>query len=68
MAALNDSGDTLTLSLVNPTDKEVMLNLEGIKLPSKAAQYLITGEKNSSYNAPGKKREVDIHDLGEVSI
>jgi alpha-N-arabinofuranosidase len=68
MAALNDSGDTLTVSLINPTDKEVTLNLEGVKLPSKAIQYVITGEKDSSYNAPGKKREVDIHDLGKVSI
>jgi alpha-N-arabinofuranosidase len=68
MAALNDSGNILTVSLVNPTDKEVMLNLEGIKLPSKAAQYVITGDKDSSYNAPGKKRGVDIHDLGMISI
>ena len=68
MAALNDSGDILTVSLINPTDSEVTLNLEGIKLPSKAVQYVITGEKDSSYNAPGKKRGVDIHDLGRVSI
>ncbi len=68
MAALNDSGDILTVSMINPTDKEVTLNLEGIKLPSKAVQYVITGEKDSSYNAPGKKRGVDIHDMGKVSV
>jgi len=68
MAALNESGDTLTLSLVNPTDEEVTLNLEGIKLPSKAVQYVLTGKKDSSYNAPGKKRGVDIQDMGKVSI
>ena len=68
MAALNDSGDTLTVSLINPTDKKVTLNIDGIKMPSKARQYVITGEKDSSYNAPGKKREVDIHDLGKVSV
>lgn len=68
MAALNESGDTLTLSLVNPTDEEVTLNLEGVKLPSKAVQYVLTGKKDSSYNAPGKERGVDIHDLGMVSI
>ncbi len=68
MAALNDSGDILTVSMVNPTDGKVTLNIEGVKLPSKALQYVIKGEKGSSYNAPGKKRGVDIHDLGKVSI
>lgn len=68
MAALDEYGDTLTLSLVNPTEEDVILNPEGIKLPSKAVQYVITGEKDSSFNAPGKKRGVDIHDLGTVSI
>ena len=68
MAALNEAGDTLTVSLVNPTDKEVTLRLEGVDLPSSAIQYVITGEKDSSYNAPGRKRGVDIHDLGKVTI
>ncbi len=68
MAALNDAGDTLTLSMINPTDKVVTFNLEGLKLPSKAVQYVITGEKDSSYNAPGKKRGVDINEMGKVSI
>jgi alpha-N-arabinofuranosidase len=68
MAALNEAGDILTVSLVNPTDKQVFLKLEGVDLPSSATQYVITGERDSSYNAPGKKRGVNIHDLGEVSI
>ena len=68
MAALNDSGNTLTVSVINPTDEKVTLNIEGIKVPLTAQQYVITGEKDSSYNAPGKKRGVDIHDLGKVSI
>ena len=68
MAALNEAGDTLTVSVVNPTEKEVTLNLEGADLPSSAIQYVITGEKDSSYNAPGRERGVDIHDLGRVSI
>jgi hypothetical protein len=29
---------------------------------------VITGETDSSYNAPGKKRGVDIHELDNVSI
>jgi len=68
MAALNESGNILTVSVVNPTDEEVTLDLEGVALPSSAIQYVITGEKDSSYNAPGKKRGVDIHNLGTVSI
>ena len=68
MAALNDAEDTLVISLVNPTDKEVTLKLEGVDLPSSAIQYMITGEGDSSYNAPGRKRGVDIHQLGKVSI
>ena len=68
MGALNEAGDVLTISVVNPTDSEVVLNLDGLNLPSKATQYVITGDKDSSYNAPGKKRGVDIRELGKVSI
>jgi alpha-N-arabinofuranosidase len=68
MAALNETGDTLTVSVVNPTDKEVAIKLDGLDLPSNVTQYVINGEKDSSYNAPGKKREVDIHELSHVPI
>jgi alpha-N-arabinofuranosidase len=68
MAALNKTGDILTVSMVNPTDKEIFLNLEGVDLPSSAIQYVITGENDSSHNAPGKERGVAIHNLGTVSI
>jgi len=68
MAALNETGDILTVSAVNPTDKEIVIKMDGLKLPAKAVQYVITGEKDSSYNAPGKKRGVDIHSRGKVSI
>ncbi|MFC1494511.1 alpha-L-arabinofuranosidase C-terminal domain-containing protein [Thermodesulfobacteriota bacterium] len=68
MAALNEAGDILTVSLVNPTGSEVTLKLEGVDLPPDALMYVITGEKDSSFNAPGKKRGVNIHDLGTVSI
>ena len=68
MAALNETGDILTVSVVNPTDKEVFVKLDGPNLPSTAIQYVITGEKDSSHNAPGKKRGVDIHDLRNISI
>jgi alpha-L-arabinofuranosidase len=68
MAALNKTRNILTVSVVNPTDKEVTVKLDGLDLPSNATQYVITGEEDSSYNAPGKKRGVDIHDLGHISI
>jgi alpha-N-arabinofuranosidase len=68
MAALNETGEMLTVSAVNPTDKEIVIKLDGLTLPSDAVQYVITGEKDSSYNAPGKKRGVDIHNKGNVSI
>jgi len=68
MAALDESGNTLTVSLVNPTDREITLKLEGMNLPSGAVQYELTGKNDSAHNAPGKKRGVDIKDLGKVSI
>ena len=68
MAALNESENILTVSVVNPTEEETTLNLKGMDIPSSAVQYVITGENDSSHNAPGKERGVDIHDLGTVSI
>jgi alpha-L-arabinofuranosidase len=68
MAALNKAGDMLTVSAVNPADKEIVIKLDGLKLPANAIQYVITGKKDSSYNAPGKKRGVDINEPGRVSI
>jgi alpha-L-arabinofuranosidase len=68
MAALNKTNDMLTISAVNPTDKEIVIKMDGMNLPANAVQYVITGEKDSAYNAPGKKRGVDIHSNGKVSI
>lgn len=68
MAALNETGEILTVSAVNPTDKEIVIKLDGLSLLSEAVHYVITGEKDTSYNAPGKKRGVDIHNRGKVSI
>ena len=68
MAALDESGDMLTISLVNPTDKEITLRLDGVTLPAGAVQYEITGKDDSAHNAPGKKRGVDVKGPGRVSI
>ncbi len=68
MAALNETGDVLTLSAVNPTDEVVNIKLEGVDVPSNATKLVITGEKDYSHNAPGKARGVDLLDLGTVSI
>ncbi len=67
MAALSEAGDILTLSAVNPTNEIVNIKLEGVDIHSKATKLVITGEKDSSHNAPGKTRGVDIQDLGAVS-
>ena len=68
MAALSETGDIMTVSVVNPTDREVTVRLEGIDLPSYAIEYRISGDRDTSYNAPGKKRGVDIQEMGNVSI
>ncbi len=68
MAALNEAGDVMTLSVVNPTREEVVVNLNGMDLPQSAQLYVITGENDASYNLVGEQREVDIDDKGEVSL
>ena len=68
MAALNETGDTITISMINPTGKEITLKIEGMDLPPEATQYVITGKTDASHNAPGEKRGVDIIDKDKVSI
>jgi alpha-L-arabinofuranosidase len=68
MAALDEKGNMLTVSIINPTEREITVRLKGIRLPGEALQHVITGEKDTSFNVPGEKRGVDIHDLGSVKI
>jgi len=61
-ASLDDDSKTLTLSLVNPQEKDVEVALSVIKadLLKEGEMYWITGEKETSFNAPGQTRQVDI--------
>ena len=68
MAALNESEDTITISVINPTGKEISLKIEGVDLSSEAEQYVITGKTDASHNAPGENREVDIIVKDKVSV
>ena len=69
MAALNDKGDMLTVSHVNPTTGEAVLKMKGVKLPEQASiKNVTTGESDSAHNAPGKKRGENIKDSDSVSI
>lgn len=60
-ASKSEDGKILTVSIVNPTDKDVTLDfrVEGIQLPSRATAWTITGPNEKAHNVPGEKRLVD---------
>lgn len=60
-ASRSEDGKTLTVSIVNPTDRDVTLALsvEGIDLPSRATAWTITGPDHRAHNTPGEVRQVD---------
>ena len=62
-AALDNNSKVLTLSIVNPQKKEVKVDLSVLhaNLAGNEEMYWITGEKETSHNAPGQERQVDIH-------
>ncbi len=61
-AALSRDGRTLTLSVVNPTDAEVDVNLasSGLTPVGPATRWHITGPNGEAHNVPGQPRVVDI--------
>jgi alpha-L-arabinofuranosidase len=61
-AALTKDGRTLTLSVVNPTAEEVLVNLTaaGLALAGPGVRWHIAGPQAESHNAPGRTRVVDI--------
>ena len=61
-AALSHDNTTLTVALVNPSDKlhSVTLKLTGRALTGRGQKWLLTGPNKWSHNAPGKPRQVDI--------
>ena len=70
VAALTEDGETLTLSIVNPTmeDLEVELDTGQGSLGQKATRWHLSGADEFAHNNPGAPREVDIQRTEEVPI
>ncbi len=68
-AAISDDGKTLTIGWVNPNNSPVALkpNLPGFDL-SKAKAYVVSGAEETSKNAPGKPRQVDIAEINGTTV
>jgi alpha-L-arabinofuranosidase len=62
-AALTEDRKTLTVSVVNPTEAPVQVQLApaGVRLADRATRFHITGASPLAHNAPGQPRGVDIH-------
>ena len=69
-AALTRDGRTLTVGVVNPTDKELALNLilASGSLGGTATRWHITGPSPTAHNAPGQPRAVDITETANVPV
>jgi len=75
-AALTKSEDSITISIVNPTENAKKLNIElpEVGNKSKTIKWEIHHPNPAAYNEPGKKPEIDINeenvsiDLNKVSI
>lgn len=61
-AALTADGKTLTIGVMNPTDKEVVIRagFTGKNLSRSATRWHITGPSATAHNLPGQPRVVDI--------
>ena len=62
MAALSADGKSLTIGVVNPTDKPVSLHL-GLKngaITGRADRWTVAGKNETDHNVPGSARVVDI--------
>ena len=68
-AALTKDGKTLTVGVVNPTDKAfpLSLHLTGAIPKATATRWHITGADARAHNAPGQPRAVDIAETKGVS-
>jgi alpha-N-arabinofuranosidase len=75
-AALTADQKTLTLGIVNPTDKAEVLSLEtsGIKLGRAAQKFEIANDDPMAHNDPGAKQKIDIQespltiDSGKITV
>ncbi len=69
-ASISEDGSVMTVSVVNPTDEEISVNLDvdGTRLPGTATSWTITGPGPRSRNVPGEPRVVDATRRDEVDI
>ncbi len=70
MACLKEDGKTLTLSVVNPTDREMPLALDfpGLRTAARADLYVITGDGPMACNAPGRPAGVVMRETKGVEF
>ncbi len=69
-ASVSECGKVLTVSVVNPTSKDVSvgLSLKETILPRTATSWTISGPDHRARNVPGKKRQVDaIEDVEDIA-
>ena len=75
-AALTEDQKTLTLGIVNPTDKAADFSLDtiGVKLGSTAQKFEIANDDPMAHNDPGAEQKIDIVesqvtlDAGKISV
>jgi alpha-L-arabinofuranosidase len=69
-AALDLDGETLVLSVVNPLQEEVTVNLsvKGAKPSGDVKQWWVTGDSAISFNTPGKSRQVDLYEASGIRV
>jgi alpha-L-arabinofuranosidase len=69
-AALTADGKTLTIGVMNPSDKEVVIRpaLAGKRLSGSATRWHITGPSATAHNLPGQPRVVDLQRTEGVRV
>ena len=69
-AAISKDGKVLTISVVNPTERDCLLpvSIKGGVLPASATAWTITGPDHRAHNVPGKPRLIDAEIRNAVDI
>jgi alpha-N-arabinofuranosidase len=69
-AAWRENGRALTISIVNPTRQEqiVDLQLEGLVLPQRARLWRVSGTDEKACNVPGKPPQVVVQETAAAPI
>lgn len=69
-AALTEDRSALTVAVVNPTEEEVLLNLnlDGIIATGYAQTWVIAADGPMAFNQPGEPRKVDILEGSPTSL